>query len=87
MYKKKLKRREEKEENNKIKDPKTKEKRKNRKKLGRMVAPIHNFDPKLYCGKRISEAAMGGAGAGDLIIHSLCGPVERKKHLTWAAQV
>ncbi len=27
-----------------------------------------------------------GRGAGDLILHSLCGPVERKKPLTYAAQ-
>jgi hypothetical protein len=29
---------------------------------------------------------MGRARAGDLIFHSLCGPVERKNPLTWAAQ-
>jgi hypothetical protein len=28
-----------------------------------------------------------GRGAGDLILHNLCSPVERKKPLTWAAQV
>jgi hypothetical protein len=32
--------------------------------------------------RRIIEAAMGGARAGDLIFHSLCGPVERKKPST-----
>jgi hypothetical protein len=38
--------------------------------------------------KRISEAAMGGAGGqGGFLFHSLCGPVDRKKPLTWAAQV
>jgi hypothetical protein len=41
-----LKRREEKEENNKRRDPKTKEKI-NRKKLVRMVLPVYNFDPKI----------------------------------------
>jgi hypothetical protein len=30
---------------------------------------------------------MGGAGDTDLIFHSLCGPVERKKPLMWATQV
>ncbi len=47
-----MKRREEREENNK---------KKRSKKLGRMVAPVHNFDPQIIAG-RISEAAMGGAG-------------------------
>jgi hypothetical protein len=28
-----------------------------------------------------------GRGAGDLTLHNLCSPVERKKPLTWAAQV
>jgi hypothetical protein len=39
-------RKEEKEKNKKKKDPKTIEK-KNQKKLGRMVAPVHNFGPKI----------------------------------------
>jgi hypothetical protein len=30
---------------------------------------------------------MGAAGTRDLIFHSLCGPVERKKPWIWAAQV
>ena len=30
---------------------------------------------------------MGGAGARDLIFHSLCVPVERKKSWMWAAKV
>jgi hypothetical protein len=34
-----------------------------------------------------SEKLRSGRGTGDLIFHSLCGPLERKKHLTWAAQV
>ncbi len=46
MKKKKLKRREEKEENNKKKRSKSYTKRKNRKKLGHMVALVH-FDPKI----------------------------------------
>jgi hypothetical protein len=51
MKKKKLKRREEKEEKKKKritkrKYPKAIQKRKNRKKLGHMVAPVH-FDPKI----------------------------------------
>jgi hypothetical protein len=46
MNKKKITRRKEKEENNKIKDLKAIQKRKNRKKIGPMVAPEH-FDPKI----------------------------------------
>ncbi len=42
---------------------------------------------KKVSAERISEAAISGAGARDLIFHKLCGPVERKKSLTWAAQV
>jgi hypothetical protein len=34
--------------------------KKKRKKLGHMVAPVHNIDPKIL--PRISEAVMGGAG-------------------------
>jgi hypothetical protein len=45
------------------------------------------FDPKICITERISEAAMGRAGARDLIFHSLCGPVERKKPWMWAAKV
>jgi hypothetical protein len=41
-----LKRREEKEENKKKKRSKNYRKEKP-KKLGRMVAPVHNFDPKI----------------------------------------
>ena len=63
MYKKKLKRREEKEENNKIKDTKTLEKRKNRKKLGRMVAPVHNFDPKIL-PEESAKLRWAGLGRG-----------------------
>ncbi len=47
MNKKKLKRREEKEENNKKKRSKTYIKEEKPKKLGRTVAPAHNFDPKI----------------------------------------
>ncbi len=72
MNNKKLKRREEKEGNNIKKRPKSYTKKEKQEKVS---------------AKRISEAAMGGAGARDLIFHSLCGPVERKKSLTWAAQV
>jgi hypothetical protein len=56
-----LKRRVEREKNNK-KDPKTIEK-KNQKKLGRMVAPVHNFDPKILPeGSAKLRWAMRGAG-------------------------
>jgi hypothetical protein len=55
----KLKRREEREENNKKKRSKNYRKEK-LKKLGRMVAPVHNFLPPNYC--RSSEAAMDRAG-------------------------
>jgi hypothetical protein len=65
-----LKRREEKEENNKIKDTKTIEKRKNRKKLGRMVAPVHNFDPK-YCRKGQRSCDRGGDQGTSYFIASL----------------
>ena len=85
MKKKKLKRREEKEENNKKKRSKSYTKKEKSKKLGHMVAPVH-FDPQ-NIAERISEAAMGAAGTRDLIFHSLCGPVERKKPWMWAAQV
>jgi hypothetical protein len=56
----------------KRKNPKAVQKRKNRKKLGRMVAPVH-FDPKilakaLVVGGRIigSEAAVGGGARSAL---------------------
>jgi hypothetical protein len=39
-----------------------------------------------HIARRINEAAMGGAGAEYLIIHSLCGPVDRKKPITRAAE-
>ncbi len=42
------------------------------------------FLPQNIAG-RISKAATGGTGGREP--HSLCGPVERKKSLTWAAQV
>jgi hypothetical protein len=72
MNNKKLKRREEKEGNNIKKRSKSYTKKEK---------------PKKVSAERFSEAAMGGAGARDLIFHSLCGPVERKKSLTWEAQV
>jgi hypothetical protein len=62
-----LKRREEKEEKNKKKRSKNYFK-KRKKNWG---APVHNCNHKNIAG-RISEAAMGGAGAGDLIFHNLC---------------
>jgi hypothetical protein len=56
-----LKRRVEREKNNK-KDLKTIEK-KNQKKLGRMVAPVHNFDPKILPeGSAKLRWAMRGSG-------------------------
>ena len=67
MNNKKLKRREEKEGNNIRKRSKSYTKK---------------DKPKKVSDERISEAAMGGAEARDLIFHSLCGPVERKKSLT-----
>jgi hypothetical protein len=78
MNKKKLKRREEKEGNNKKKRSKSYTKKEKPKQLRLMVAPVH-FDPNI--AERISEAAMGGAGGRGPILHSLCGPVERKKPL------
>ncbi len=85
MNKKKLKRREEKEDKYKKKDPKLYKKGKTNKNLGVWLHRYIILTPK-YCQKN-QQSAMGGAGAGDLILHSLCGPVERKKPLTWAAQV
>jgi hypothetical protein len=40
-----------------------------------MVALVHNFTSKIL-PEGSAKAAIGGAGAGDLIFHSLCGPVE-----------
>jgi hypothetical protein len=62
MNKKKLKRREEKEQNNLKKKEKP-------KKLGRTVAPAHNFYPKIL---REGSAKLRWAGPRDLIFHSLC---------------
>jgi hypothetical protein len=57
-----LKRRVEREENKKRKDPKTIEK-KNQKKLVRKVAPVHNFDPKILLeGSAKLRLSMRGAG-------------------------
>jgi hypothetical protein len=55
-------------------------------KLGRMVAPVHYFDPKIL-PEGSADLRWAGRLAGALIFHSLCGPAERKKSLTWAAQV
>jgi hypothetical protein len=61
--KKKLKRRVEREENNKKKRSKNYRKEKPKKKLGRMVAPVHNFDPKILPeGSAKLRWAMWGAG-------------------------
>jgi hypothetical protein len=51
-----------------------------------MVAPVHNFDPKTL-QEGSAKLRWAGQGAGGLLFHSLCGPVERKKPLTWEAQV
>jgi hypothetical protein len=57
-----LKRRVEREENNKKKRSKNYRKEKP-KKLGRMVAPVHNFDPKILPeGSAKLRLAMRGAG-------------------------
>jgi hypothetical protein len=85
MKKKKLKRREEKEENNKKKISKSYTKKEKSKKI-RAYGRTGTFWPQ-NIAERISEAAMGAAGTRDLIFHSLCGPVERKKPWIWAAQV
>ena len=69
MNKKKLKRREEKEENSNKQRSKPIKKRKKPKKLGRTVAPTHNFDPKIL---REGSAKLRWAGPRDLIFHSLC---------------
>ena len=71
MNKKKLKRKEEKEQKNKITKEKiqTYIKKEKPKKLGRTVAPAHNFDPKIL---REGSAKLRWAGPRDLIFHSLC---------------
>jgi hypothetical protein len=43
--------------------------------------------PFFLIARRISEAAIGGVRAGDLIFLSLCGPVERKKPMTRTARL
>ncbi len=78
--------REGKEEYNKKERSKNYRKKEKPKKLGRMVAPVHHFDPKIL-PERSANLRWAGRVAGALIFHSLCGPVERKKPLTWAAQV
>jgi hypothetical protein len=77
-----LKRREEKEENNK----KKRSKKEKTEKIGRMVASVHNLNPKIL-PEGLAKLRWAGRGAGDIIFHSLWGPVKRKKPLTWAAQV
>jgi hypothetical protein len=62
-----------------IKKDKTKE-------VSRIVAPVHNFDTKIS-PEGSAKLRWGGRVAGDLIFQSLCGPVERKKPMTRAAQV
>ena len=79
-----MKRREEKEKNKKKKRSKNYRKEKP-KKLGRMVAPVHNFHPKTL-PEGSAKLRWAGRGAGDLIFLSLCGTVERKKPITRAAQ-
>jgi hypothetical protein len=59
-----LKRREEKEENNQKERSKNKgKKEKLKKKLGRIVAHVNNFDPKTTA-RRIREVAIGAGGRG-----------------------
>ena len=85
MNKNKLKKKKEKEENNKKKWSKSYTKKKKSKKV-RAYGRTGTFWPQ-NIAERIGEAAMGGAGARDLIFHSLCGPVERKNPWMWAVQV
>jgi hypothetical protein len=59
-------------------------KKKNQKKLGRMVAPVQ-FDPKILL-KGSAKLRWVGRGKGPHISLPLC-PVERKKPWMWAAQV
>jgi hypothetical protein len=71
-----LKRREEKEENYKKKNPKTIEKRKNQKMRAHRGIIV---TPKILPGGSAKLRWAGrGTGPGDLLFHSLCGPVERK---------
>jgi hypothetical protein len=51
-----------------------------------MVAPIHNFDPKLLPEKdqRSCDGRGGGQGTSYFIASVV---LWKKKHLTWAAQV
>jgi hypothetical protein len=84
--KKKRKRRDEKEENNNKKRPKNYRNKKRKNELGRIFALVHNLTPKIL-PEGSAKLRWAGRGAGDLILHSLCGPVDRKKPLTWAAQV
>jgi hypothetical protein len=51
--------------------------------LGHIVA--HNFYPKIL-PEGSAKLRLAGRGMGDIIFHSLCGPVERKKNMTRAAQ-
>jgi len=46
-----------------------------------MVAPIHNFDPKLLPEKDQRSCDGRGGGQGTSVV------LWKKKHLTWAAQV
>jgi hypothetical protein len=61
------------------------------KRLGPLEKPLRMTDMyiSLICMSVIQQTVKiwAGWGAGDLILHSLCSPVERKKPLTWAGQV
>ncbi len=87
MNKNKLKKKKEKEENNKNKLSNSYTKKEKSKKV-RAYGRTSTAWPQ-NIAERISEAAIGGAGAmeQDLIFHCLCGPVERKKPWMWEAQV
>jgi hypothetical protein len=56
-----------------------------------MVAPVHNLDPTILPEGTAKLRWGGGGGSwvagGFLFLYSLCGPVERKKPMTWVAQV
>ncbi len=69
-----MKRREKKEENYKKKRSKNYWKKKKPKNEG---APRHNCYPKILPGGS-AKLRWAGRGTGDLLFHSLCGPVERK---------
>jgi hypothetical protein len=69
------------------KDQKLYKKGKKLKKLGPMVAPVHNLDPTILLEGSAKLRWGRGQGSGDFLFHSLCGPVERKKPMTWAARV